>query len=247
MIKAGRIKRKVRYITKVLSSLKRGDRLLDIGCGTAHIIEELSAYSKGSVFVGLDVSPAMLKIAKNNMRKPSVVHLVEADGLKLPFGDEVFDVVIIRLAEYSPKEAYRVLRKKGCFFEYGLGPDANKEIREFFPDRFNRESFFIPKNRGRWKKEACQHLERVGFAIVGVEEHKDVEHYQSEGELMDLIEMVPLVNDFDRTEDRETIGKLAEKYRTRHVVKVIGTITLQKRESSDSEPILLMVLCGAWL
>lgn len=35
-----------------------------------------------------------------------------------------------QLAEYSPEEAYRVLRRAGTFFEYELGPEANKEIRD---------------------------------------------------------------------------------------------------------------------
>ena len=74
----------------------------------------------------------MLKIAKlNTMRLPNVI-LVEGDGLKLPFLDCSFDVVITRLAEYSPQEVYRVSKKGGFFFEYGLGPEANKEIVEFF-------------------------------------------------------------------------------------------------------------------
>jgi len=46
------------------------------------------------------------------------------------------------LAEYSPQEAHRVL-KRGGFFEYNLGPDANKEIIEFFPGRIERK-FLLP-------------------------------------------------------------------------------------------------------
>ena len=70
----------------------------------------------------------MLKIAKSNVRSFENIALVEVDGLKLPFHDCDFDIVITRLAEYSVNVAYRVLRNGGFFFEYGLGPDADKEI-----------------------------------------------------------------------------------------------------------------------
>jgi len=96
---------------RVSSVIKPGMKLLDVGCGTAHIIENLAVHHKNVIFVGLDVSPAMLKIAKlNTMKLPNII-LVEGDGLKL-FLDSSFDVVITKLAEYSPQEAYRVLKRE---------------------------------------------------------------------------------------------------------------------------------------
>jgi ubiquinone/menaquinone biosynthesis C-methylase UbiE len=54
------------YVLKVSSVVKSGVKLLDVGCGTAHIIEDLAVHHRDAVFVGFDVSPAMLKIAKLN-------------------------------------------------------------------------------------------------------------------------------------------------------------------------------------
>jgi ubiquinone/menaquinone biosynthesis C-methylase UbiE len=115
------------------------------------------------VFVGLDVSPAMLKIAKLNTMKLPNIMLVEGDGLKLPFLDDSFDVVIKRLAEYSPQEANRVLKKGGFFFEYNLGSEANKGIMEFFPERIERENFFFPHDTKGWKREVCENLWMLAF------------------------------------------------------------------------------------
>jgi len=126
------------YVSKILSVLKPQMNVLDIGCGTAHIIQELATSNGSSLFIGLDISPAMLKIADDNTMNLHNIVLVEGDGHRLPFPDNCFDVVITKLANYSPQEAYRVLRRQGYFFEYSLGPEADREIEEFFPERIRR-------------------------------------------------------------------------------------------------------------
>jgi ubiquinone/menaquinone biosynthesis C-methylase UbiE len=207
------------YVSNIKAALKSGTELLDIGCGTAHIIQEL-AKSKNSEFLGLDVSAAMLKIAKSNTRSLQNVSLIRADGFRLPFRDRVFDVVINRLAEYSNQEAYRILKTNGFFFRYGLGPHASKEIAEFFRERIERSSFFFPRNPRKWKKEASQDLVETGFTILSMKDYMKDRHYEDETELMNLIEMVPLVKDFDRVEDRRTIQELAKKYDERQGIRV---------------------------
>ena len=206
MIKKG--DKKTPYIQKIKSILTPPMRLLDIGCGTGHIIQTLFRYAN---FVGIDVSAAMLDIARRNTAGLHTISLVQGDGLYLPFQDRIFDVVITRLAEYSLQEAYRVLKKGGHFFEYGLGPQANKEIVEFFPDTIDKEAFFFPENK-EWKKEACSPIKEAGFSITSVNDYYEKEYY-SEDEVLDLIEMVPLVTDFDRKKDKKIVKRLAEKYR----------------------------------
>ena len=112
-------KRKTRqgeYISRILFHLKPQMKLLDNGCGTAHTLQELATSNRSSIFAGLDVSPAMVKIAKSNTMKFHNIKLVEGDGFRLPFPSCTFDIVITRLANYSQKEAYRVLRRRGHFF-----------------------------------------------------------------------------------------------------------------------------------
>jgi len=209
-----------RYISEILRVLRPKMNLLDIGCGTAHIISELASCCKTATFAGLDISPAMLKVANVNTIESRNVVLVEGDGLNLPFPDCTFNVVITRLAEYSPQEACRVLRKKGYFFEYGLGPEADKEILEFFPERIEKENFFFPKNLTEWKQEVCEEYNDTSFVIKSIEDYKEKEYYENEDELMDLIEMVPLVENFDREKDRKMISQLAEKYREKKGIKI---------------------------
>lgn len=211
MIKKDNIKRS-RYVSRILTVLKPAMKILDVGCGTAHIIRELASNRKTSEHVGLDVSKAMLKVAKENCDGFHNVGLVLGDGLSLPFKDETFDMVITRLAEYSPQEAYQTLERGGVFFECSLGPKADKEIAEFFPERIEPENFFFPNNLREWKQEVTEPIEKTGFIVCDVQDYEENDYYSSEDELMDLIEVVPLVKDFDRKKDRALVKSLADKY-----------------------------------
>jgi len=208
------------YVSRIHAVLRPGMRFLDIGCGTAHVIRKLAEGHKSAILVGLDISPAMLRTARTNTGRSPNVTLVEADGLNLPFQNFVFDIVITRLAEYSPTEVCRVLRRRGYFFEYGLGPAANIEIVEFFSDRIERENFFFPRSLEEWRAEACAEVRGAGFAIDNIEDYKEYGYYRDEEELADLIEMVPLVRDFDRKKDRQMIDKLAAKYGEQKGIRV---------------------------
>lgn len=209
----GKSKKDDAYIRKIQSVLSPGDTLLDIGCGTGHIINELARHHKAILLTGLDISHAMLELtAANNVSFPNVL-CVEGDGLCLPFSNCSFDVVITRLAEYAAREAYRVLRQSGYFLEYGLGPDADKEIKEFFPHRIEEENFFFPKELGEWKLEVCKPVLEAGFEVNSIGEYKEKDFYADIVALMDIIEMVPLVKDFDRKKDMHTIEELADKYK----------------------------------
>lgn len=218
MIKKKKTRRSI-YVSRILSVLKPAMTVLDIGCGTAHIIKELAMNRKSSLQVGLDVSKAMLKVAKENCERFHNIRLVRGDGLNLPFTDQAFDIIITRLSEYSPQEAYRVLKKGGIFFECSLGPEADKEIKEFFPRRIERANFFFPRSLREWKQEVCEHIIESGFIVSSMRDYKEEEYHESEEELMDLIETVPLVENFDRKKDGEKIRELAEKYGSKRGVK----------------------------
>lgn len=96
-----------------------------------------------------------------------------------------------------------------------MGPEANKEIAEFFQERIEEENFFFPNNFEEWKKEVCEKIADAGFLIEGVDDYKERECYQNIEELMNLVEMVPLVKNFDREKDKKTIEMLTKRYRTK--------------------------------
>jgi ubiquinone/menaquinone biosynthesis C-methylase UbiE len=199
------------FVSRIDSVMKPGMRLCDIGCGTGHIVQGLAEQHTKSSFMCLDISRPMVEIAVRNSAVLPNVQVFEGDGFNVPFSDNSFDVVIARLAPHSPHEVHRILKQNGHFFNYGLGPDANKEVRGFFPKRIDRSSYFLPKDPASWKEEVSEYLRDAGFTIHNVEDRVEVTH-QTEEDLKDLIEMVPLVKDFDREKDRKKVLKIAEKY-----------------------------------
>jgi len=200
------------YTTRLLDIIKDDTILCDLGCGTANVIQKLASVRKTATFIGLDASTSMLNIAKTNNKNLPNVMFVTGDNYILPFYDNSLNVVTSRLAEYSISEAHRVLIKNGYLFEYGLGPEANREIARFFPDKICKENFFFPTNPIEWKDEVCRKVEEHGFIIESMDEFKEKEYYKDEEELIDLIEMVPLLSNFDRKKDKPRLQRLSNTY-----------------------------------
>lgn len=72
-----------------------GLRVLELGIGTGLT---MPLYSRDWQVVGVDLSPSMLLQAQKRIGELSMQHsvrLVLADGAKLPFDDESFDVVLV--------------------------------------------------------------------------------------------------------------------------------------------------------
>jgi malonyl-CoA O-methyltransferase len=111
--------------------------ILDAGTGTGGAIPKLFARYKKSQVVALDLSENMLNKAANHggiLRSP---HRVCADIEKLPFADNMFDLVFSSLSmqwcndlNAALLEARRVLKPGGLFVFTTFGPDTLKELRQ---------------------------------------------------------------------------------------------------------------------
>jgi ubiquinone/menaquinone biosynthesis C-methylase UbiE len=111
-------------LLKISFTLKRvmprvGDTVIDAGCGTGMLFEQLHDYS---LLVGIDTSVNMLKKAKKRMRKRDDIELVLGDVETLPFRDNSSDIIfcisVLQLMNdprYGLEEIHRVLRKRGLF------------------------------------------------------------------------------------------------------------------------------------
>ncbi|MDA8231406.1 MAG: class I SAM-dependent methyltransferase [Magnetospirillum sp.] len=70
--------------------LKAGDRVLDVGCGKAFLLYELTQVVPGLGVAGLDISEYAVTNAKEEMRP----FLRVGDATSLPYEDAAFDLVI---------------------------------------------------------------------------------------------------------------------------------------------------------
>ena len=103
-------------IIRYLPPHAKGEKLLEVGCGTGHWSRVFSEY--GFEVTGVDVSERMIDIAKS--KNISDVSFQVADGHSLPFADETFDVTaaittleFVRDAEAVLREMMRCTRKSG--------------------------------------------------------------------------------------------------------------------------------------
>lgn len=81
------------------AALRPGERVLDIGCGNgASTIEAARRVRPGGTVLGVDVSPLMLRRARERATAAGMdeIEFVEADAQVYGFGDGRFDVVISR-------------------------------------------------------------------------------------------------------------------------------------------------------
>jgi len=76
-------------------NMKAGDRLLDVGCGKAYLLYELTQVVPGLQVTGVDISEYGLANAKEEVRS----NLQFANATDLPFEDGAFDIAI-SLATY---------------------------------------------------------------------------------------------------------------------------------------------------
>lgn len=109
------LRREIRLIEHMTSGWpRRGQRLLEIGCGTGIFLGVL--HQAGFDVAGIDAAPAMLAAARDRLGARADLHL--GDAAHLPFDDNEFDyAVILTVLEFCPapgavlSEAARVARK----------------------------------------------------------------------------------------------------------------------------------------
>jgi malonyl-CoA O-methyltransferase len=116
-------------------------RIVDIGAGTGELSTALTKRYKGSEVLTLDLSPAMLKHARQ--RRGMVdkwfgkQHFVCADLEQLPLADNSADMIFSNFAiqwcsdlDLAFSEFQRVLRSNGLLLFTTFGPDTLKELRQ---------------------------------------------------------------------------------------------------------------------
>lgn len=104
--------KRVEYLSKLIKSVGKNMLILDLGCGKGEVSRYIS--DENTVY-GLDISKNALKDAVEYMDVAIV-----GDGGKLPFGNQVFDLVVFSESIYylddpiiSLKEIRRVLKPEG--------------------------------------------------------------------------------------------------------------------------------------
>ncbi|HOV32501.1 MAG TPA: class I SAM-dependent methyltransferase [Candidatus Hydrogenedens sp.] len=127
------------YLFSILSVLKQSQsqNILDLGCGTGNLFQELCRYQKGN-FIGLDVSEKMIRKAK---AKKIPADWICASAENIPFQNNSFDSIVgiytLHLFKNIPQvlsECRRVLNRGWVLFvsaPYHF--IVNHPLNQFFP------------------------------------------------------------------------------------------------------------------
>ena len=118
--------------------------ILDIGCGTGDMLRIFSSLRRDAVLTGIDFSPNMLKLAKENCRDINDLRLLQGNALSLPLEDESVDGVSLSFAlrnmadyEEALREAARVLKPGGSLMVIDSFVPQNRLIKPFYQVYFS--------------------------------------------------------------------------------------------------------------
>ncbi|PTX63568.1 demethylmenaquinone methyltransferase/2-methoxy-6-polyprenyl-1,4-benzoquinol methylase [Kordia periserrulae] len=115
--------------------------VLDIATGTADLAINLVKTGAERI-VGLDISPGMLEVGKQKIKKKELhdkIEMVLGDGEKLPFEDNSFDAITVAFGvrnfenlEQGLQEIYRVLKPKGIFVVLETAVPTKTPYKQFY-------------------------------------------------------------------------------------------------------------------
>jgi ubiquinone/menaquinone biosynthesis C-methylase UbiE len=174
-----------------LGRISRGKKVLDLGCGTGNIACQIKNTIEADL-VGVDVSLAMLKVAKN---KSLEVLCTNIDNQQLPFRDSSFDTLIGAYVIHQIKnlnsilsECYRVLRD-GVLV---LLTSSHKQIEDQHPIIKNFFPSYVDIDKRRFPD-----IDRIDYLLESLS-FKDIRHEEV------TVENIPI--------DYEYLQKVKNKY-----------------------------------
>lgn len=120
---------------------REGMSVLDVGCGTGIHLER---YQKaGCTVSGIDLSPAMLQVARNRLGKAA--NLYEGDASQMPYPDNEFDLIIMTTVLHEMPasvrsavidESIRVLREDGRILLIDFHPGRIQPLKGWLSKSF---------------------------------------------------------------------------------------------------------------
>ncbi len=146
-------KRLLSYLT-----LPHPSYVLDLGCGTGRLLNRLAENFPDLQAIGVDLSPQMLKEAREtNQHHPRLIY-TQGNAECLPFADNQFDAVFntISFLHYpNPqqvfREVYRILKPEGQFYLVDYTRLYSFDSIPFSPGGIH---FYSPKQREEFADNA---------------------------------------------------------------------------------------------
>jgi ubiquinone/menaquinone biosynthesis C-methylase UbiE len=142
-----------REVSGEIASKVSSGRILDIGTGPGYIPIEVARASKNVEVKAIDISSAMVMIARRKAEDAGLSQRVQFEygsAEHIPYGDGYFDLVVSTLSFHHwanhiecLKEIHRVLKIGGEAWIYEIRKDTTREAKKQLKDRYGRFVFFI--------------------------------------------------------------------------------------------------------
>jgi ubiquinone/menaquinone biosynthesis C-methylase UbiE len=125
-----------------LVDLPQHPRIIELGCGAAHLSRKLLQRFSACDVTGLEVDERQM--AKNRLQPQERLHFVQAGAQAIPFGDGAFDLALmlkslhhvpLDLLDQALAEVHRVLRPQGLLYvSEPVFAGALNEVMRLFHD-----------------------------------------------------------------------------------------------------------------
>lgn len=125
-----------------LVDLPQHPRIIELGCGAAHLSRKLLQRFPGCDVTGLEVDERQM--AKNRLQPQERLHFVQAGAQAIPFGDGALDLALmlkslhhvpLELLDQALAEVHRVLRPQGLLYvSEPVFAGALNEVMRLFHD-----------------------------------------------------------------------------------------------------------------
>jgi len=193
-----------RVLTRL--ALDGDETLVDLGCGTGRVTVELASRVPRGRVIAVDLSPAMIAVARDRLRHAPRIALVRADLAALPF-DRVADLAFSTATFHWVLDQSRLFRevfgalKPGGRLEAQCGGGANVLRLRERADALMRSPRFAPRFR-EWREPwvfnepatAKRLLEAAGFVNVVTGLVEEPTHFEDAPAYREFLERVVIAH-----------------------------------------------------
>nr|MDD3720748.1 class I SAM-dependent methyltransferase [Candidatus Gracilibacteria bacterium] len=163
--------------------IRISDSIIELGTGLG-IVPKTIGYI-GKDMISMDFSEEMLNIAKENCKEYKNITFKKGNINNIPYGDNLFDLVIKRLAPDNLKEISRILIPNGIFINFTNGEYDAIELKKLFN---------LPPHESI--NEFRTKLIDSNFDILYEGEFTFLEEYKDIDTLVKMLEIAPIIEDF---------------------------------------------------
>lgn len=195
------------YLKKFLIGNRK---VLDLGCGSGELTLRIAPMV--SQIYGIDPYENYIATARKQQAEAKVKNaiFVVADGKKLPFQNEFFDLIISSRGPLSANadflgESSRVLKKGGLMIEETIGEKDKLELKQIFG---RGQNYPVPETR---LKSITRLLKKIGLKLVHSKDCFFDQIYPSINEVTILLERAPIIPSFEKNNDRKYLEEVNKK------------------------------------